>query len=110
MSNAHRPLWALALIAIATCGGERETDLVSIELEVPAETSRRAKARGAGDAAAPTPVLLLEDVELGSGERLSLQLVDRMPTPPKMLGSSVRPPPSVREMAPMGRRSSRRRS
>lgn len=76
MSNAHRPLWALALMAIATCGGERAEDLLRIDLEVPAEISRRAEARAAGDAAAPTPVLLLEDVEIGTGERLSLQLVD----------------------------------
>jgi hypothetical protein len=76
MTSPYRSLCALSLMAIATCAGDSRAPLIMLDLDVPAEIARRAEARSAGDAAAPTPVLRLEDVELGAGERLSLELRD----------------------------------
>lgn len=77
MTGSYRSLRALSLILLATCAGDVDDNgLILLDLDVPAETSRRAEVRIEGNATAAVPTLWLEGVEIGTGERLTLELID----------------------------------
>jgi hypothetical protein len=61
---------ALLLIGAAPPGGP-----MKIEVEVPPGVAADAAARAGGNAAAPSPVLMLEGLELGYGEGLTLRVL-----------------------------------
>lgn len=66
-------IWPVVAAAL-TCAARQEASR-SVLLEVPSEVSRQAVARSAGDASAPAPVLMLEDLELGSDEGLTIEVL-----------------------------------
>jgi hypothetical protein len=47
----------------------------TVRLTVPKKVADEAAARAAGNAASPPPVLMLEDVELGAGEGLTIRVL-----------------------------------
>ncbi len=65
-------VWPVVAAAL-TCAAQEATR--SVLLEVPPEVSRQAVARSAGDASAPAAVLMLEDLELGSDEGLTIEVL-----------------------------------
>jgi hypothetical protein len=70
----------LMLMTAASCAAQPHGSM-SLRIPIPAQVSRHAAARAAGDAAAPAPVLMLEDLEVGDGEGLKLQILG--PADPK---------------------------
>lgn len=63
-----------AMAVVVTCAAQPHGSM-SLRIPIPAQVSRHAAQRGAGDAAAPAPVLMLEDLEVGDGEGLKLQIL-----------------------------------
>ncbi len=78
-------------------GASEPAARIKIPLTVPKRVAAEAASRAAGNAAAPSPVLMLEDVEVGAGEGLSI-LVLGPPEP----GTS-RPGPMLGVASTVGR-------
>ena len=91
----------------------------TLELTVPEVVAERAAARAAGDARAPTPVLMLEGVELAADEGLTIRVLGPRPDgdePPPVLAvigavgtsaPSQEPPQPVTLAVPLNDRASR---
>jgi len=67
------PVWA-ALGGLLMCAANPEPGM-TIRLAVPKQVAAQAAARAAGDASSPPPVLMLEDLEVGNGEGLTLRVL-----------------------------------
>ena len=63
-------LWATAA-CVLMCAARPEAE-TTIRLAVPEQVAAEAASRAAGDAAAPPPILMLEDLEVGDGEGLTI--------------------------------------
>lgn len=61
----------LAAASVLMCAAQPETR-TTIRLTVPPEVSAQAASRAAGNASSPPPILLLEDLEVGDGEGLTI--------------------------------------
>jgi hypothetical protein len=70
---AEALLWA-AVASVLMCAAQPSAE-TTIRLKVPKQVAAQQAARAAGDAAAPSPVLMLEGLELGSGEGLTIQVL-----------------------------------
>jgi hypothetical protein len=68
------PLFVVSFAALFMCAAEPKSEM-TLRLQVPANVASRANARASGDASAPTPVLMLEDVELIVGERVTIDVL-----------------------------------
>lgn len=82
MNGAALALACLAVAAATTCaagGGESNGGKKTVRVEVPAEVEAAAAARRAGDAAAATPVLMLEGLEVVPGEALTVRVLGPAP-------------------------------
>jgi hypothetical protein len=53
---------------------KKEAGTVTLRLQVPSNVARHAKARARGDAASPTPVLVLRNLVVGAGEGFTLEV------------------------------------
>jgi len=62
----------MAVLLMCAADPKAET---TMRLTVPKKVADQAAARAAGDAASPPPILMLEDVELGSGEGLTIRVL-----------------------------------
>jgi hypothetical protein len=80
--------------AVLTCAAQPEA-MTTVRLQVPPEVSRHASARAAGDASSPPPILMLEDLEVGSDEGLTIQVLG----PPEKEGAE---PPILAITATVG--------
>ena len=69
----HLPVWA-AVALVLMCAAEHGAE-TTVRLTVPKKVAAQAAARAAGDASSPPPVLMLEDVEVGAGEGLTLRVL-----------------------------------
>jgi hypothetical protein len=70
----------LPLMAVTPSGA-----VTTVRLEVPKQVADHAAARITGNAAAPAPILVLEDLELGAGEGIEILVlgpVERQPGSP----------------------------
>ncbi len=63
-----------AMVAALTCAAQPDASTPML-LQIPQEVAGHAAARAEGDASSPPPILVLEDLELGSGEGLTLQVL-----------------------------------
>ena len=66
-------LWA-AVASVLMCAAQPSAE-TTVRLKVPKQIAAQQAARAAGDARAPSPVLMLEDVEVGAGEGLTIQVL-----------------------------------
>ena len=67
------PLWA-AVASVLMCAAQPGAQ-TTIRLTVPKTVAAQAAARAAGDASSPSPILMLEDLELGYGEGLTIDVL-----------------------------------
>lgn len=67
------PLWATAA-CVLMCAARPDAE-TTIRLTVPKQVAADAASRAAGNAAAPPPILMLEDLEVGDGEGLTIQVL-----------------------------------
>ena len=78
---------------------------VTIRLEVPKQVAAQAASRAAGNAAAPAPILMLEDLELGAGEGIEILVLG--PAEPADRAGSPRPRPLLGTAGMVGERQAR---
>jgi hypothetical protein len=62
------------MAVLLMCAADPNTE-TTVRLTVPKKVADQAAARAAGNAASPPPILKLEDVELGSGEGLTIRVL-----------------------------------
>jgi hypothetical protein len=62
----------MAVVLMCAASPNAET---TVRLAVPKKVAEQAAARAAGNASSPPPLLMLEDVELGSGEGLTIRVL-----------------------------------
>jgi hypothetical protein len=85
----------MAAASVLMCAAQPDTR-TTLRLTVPREVSAQAASRAAGDASSPPPILILEDLEVGDGEGLTIRVLG-----PAEPGSS-NPPPVFGQAATVG--------
>lgn len=78
MRNAGVVLLGVAAASVLMCAAQPDTR-TTIRLTVPPEVSAQAESRAAGDASSPPPILVLEDLEVGDEEGLTLLVLGPEP-------------------------------
>ncbi|HKV11712.1 MAG TPA: hypothetical protein VJ725_26435 [Thermoanaerobaculia bacterium] len=71
MRHASPVLLWVAAASVLMCAAQLETR-TTLRLAVPREVSAQAASRAAGDASSPPPILMLEDLEVGDEEGLTV--------------------------------------
>lgn len=71
MRYAGPVLLGMAAASVLMCAAQTE-NRTTLQLAVPREVSAQAASRAAGDASSPPPILVLEDVEVGHDEGLTI--------------------------------------
>lgn len=79
MNDVVRALVWPVVAGALTCAAN-ESAQTTVRLTVPQRVSAQAALRAAGEAASPPPILMLEGLELGQGEGLTIEVV-RPPEP-----------------------------
>jgi hypothetical protein len=70
---AEALLWA-TVASVLMCAAQPSAE-TTVRLKVPKQVAAQQTARAAGNASAPSPVLMLEDVEVGADEGLTIQIL-----------------------------------
>ncbi|HEX4966038.1 MAG TPA: hypothetical protein VF173_34830 [Thermoanaerobaculia bacterium] len=70
----HLPVWA-AVAAVVMCAADHTGAETTVRLTVPKQVAAHAASRAAGEALSPPPILMLEGLEVGSGEGLTIQVL-----------------------------------
>lgn len=87
-------LLGMAAAGVLMCAAQPDTR-TTIRLTVPREVSAQAESRAAGNAISPPPILMLEDLEVGDGEGLTLLVLGPEP-------GSEKPRPVLGQAATVG--------
>lgn len=95
MRHVGPVLLGMAAASVLMCAARPETR-TTLRLTVPREVSAQAASRAAGDASAPPPILMLEDLEVGDGEGLTILVLG--PSEP----GSGKPRPVLGQAATVG--------
>lgn len=74
MRSLRRALLLLAVIGACMCAADDDA-IVTVSVTVPKPVAAQAGARLAGDTHAPTPILMLQDLEVGAGEGLTVHVL-----------------------------------
>lgn len=84
----HAFAWP-AMVAALTCAAQPDASTTALLLEVPPEVARHAAARAEGDASSPPPILMLEELEVGAGEGLTLHVLGPADQPDPKTGEPM---------------------